>query len=83
MSTLSVLLFSSSGVVRSGLRDFFRDIKSKSLRRKKLCLGNHNFEILCLQTPNDNLERNENCETVNSQISQGRESRTHSLVEIK
>ena len=31
--------FSSSGVVRSGFRDFVRDIKRKSLRRKKLCLG--------------------------------------------
>ena len=65
--------FSSSGEVRSGFRDFVRDIKRKSLRRKKLCIGNHNFETLCPQTTNNKLEQNENCETINSQISQGRD----------
>jgi len=33
----------SSGVVRSGLRGFVRDIKMRSLRRKKICSGNTNF----------------------------------------
>ena len=70
--------FSSSGVVRSGFRDFVRDIKRKSLSRKKLGL---NFESLCPLTPNYKLESNENNKTVNSKISQGREFRTHSLVE--
>ena len=62
--------FSSSGVVRSGFRDFVRDIKRKSLRRKKL---DQNFKTLCPSTPKNKLEQNGNHETVKSQISQGRD----------
>ena len=35
--------FSNSGVVRSGLRSFVREVKRKSLRRKKLCLESQNY----------------------------------------
>ena len=67
--------FSSSGVVRSGFRDFVRDIKRKSLRRKK-------FDMLRSQKPNNWLEQNEDYASVNSNISLGR-NKTPSIFRVR
>ena len=61
--------YDSSGLVRSGLRGFVRDIKMRSLRKKKLYPDNTNLfsEI----TSNKEADHNNHCSQINSNLCLG------------